>query len=400
MTSRISAPPGACRGRRRSPCACRRASGSRGPRAPSAWCSTRTPSAGSAFLRAASSATSWSSSGSSPIILARAPSCNSLASSPSARGTWGSSPQLISGCASSPCSSRGRRSARCPTARPPSSTSGRALTTPRCRWRTLPRSGTTPASATLARTASTCRPSSTRCRGRNRTGAIIPGTCHRRCSICARVSEMREREVLTETDLNTAFIRRRVLPLQQHTHIIGQMAGLQDPNRMSNLRLGADQVARWVNDISKAGLRDDWEFGKSSYSQANPVPVVSPWSPYFATAHLLVRPDATQEVLLNAIWHPYDRPGRGLREAATTPSWRRCHGWRWRERLGRCRAGHCWWWRRRPLWLLSQRGCRRRRRPRKRRSAESTPWSLGQGDAGSPGRSRLEAGPVRYSSGP
>lgn len=37
MTSRISAPPGACRGRRRSPCVCRRASRSRDPRAPSAW---------------------------------------------------------------------------------------------------------------------------------------------------------------------------------------------------------------------------------------------------------------------------------------------------------------------------------------------------------------------------
>ena len=76
---------------------------------------------------------------------------------------------------------------------------------------------------------------------------------------------------------------------------------------MSNMRLGADQVARRVNDISKANLRDDWEFGKPPYRQANPVPVVSPWSPYFAVAHLLIRPDAMWEVLLNAVRHPYDR---------------------------------------------------------------------------------------------
>ena len=76
---------------------------------------------------------------------------------------------------------------------------------------------------------------------------------------------------------------------------------------MSNLRLAADQVTRRVNDISKANLRNDWEFGKPPYSQANPAPVVSPSSPYFAAAHLLVHPDATREVLLNAIRHPYDR---------------------------------------------------------------------------------------------
>jgi len=93
-------------------------------------------------------------------------------------------------------------------------------------------------------------------------------------------------------------------PRQQHSHLIGQMTGLQDPNRMANLRLGADQVARRVNDISKANLRDDWEFGKPPYSRANPAPMVSPWSPYFVAAHLLIRPDATREVLLNAICHP------------------------------------------------------------------------------------------------
>ena len=54
------------------------------------------------------------------------------------------------------------------------------------------------------------------------------------------------------------------------------MTGLQDPNRMANTRLAADHVARRVNDISKANLRGDWEFGKAPYSHANPAPLVSP----------------------------------------------------------------------------------------------------------------------------
>ena len=35
-------------------------------------------------------------------------------------------------------------------------------------------------------------------------------------------------------------------------------------------------------------------------------PTVSPWSLYFAAAHLLVRPNTMREVLLYAIQNPYD----------------------------------------------------------------------------------------------
>nr|XP_045084577.1 chloride intracellular channel protein 6-like [Aegilops tauschii subsp. strangulata] len=85
------------------------------------------------------------------------------------------------------------------------------------------------------------------------------------------------------------------------------MVGLQDPNRMGSMRLTAEQIARGVNDISKANLGEDWRFGKAPCSESNPTPQVSIWSSYFAVAHLLVHPDATREVLLNAIRHPYAR---------------------------------------------------------------------------------------------
>ena len=85
------------------------------------------------------------------------------------------------------------------------------------------------------------------------------------------------------------------------------MTGLQDPNRMASTRLGVDQVACRVNNISKANLRDDWQFKKAPYSCVNPTPMVSPWSPFFAGAYLLIHPNAAREVLLNTIRHPYDR---------------------------------------------------------------------------------------------
>jgi hypothetical protein len=125
-------------------------------------------------------------------------------------------------------------------------------------------------------------------------------------NMCSRVVAMTAREGLTGTDLIAAFIARRVLPLQRRAHIIGQMTSLQDPTRMSSWRLTQEQVTGRVNDISKAGMKNEWQFGKAPYSHGNPAPVVSPWSPYFAMCYLFLRPDGTREVLLDAIRHPYD----------------------------------------------------------------------------------------------
>ena len=65
---------------------------------------------------------------------------------------------------------------------------------------------------------------------------------------------------------------RRVLPLQRRSCLIGEMIGLQDPNSMGSTWLSAEQIARGVNDISKANLGEDWRFGKVPYSESNPAP--------------------------------------------------------------------------------------------------------------------------------
>ena len=68
---------------------------------------------------------------------------------------------------------------------------------------------------------------------------------------------MRTQEGLTGNDLIAAFIMRRVLPLQRCSCLIGEMVGLQDPNRMGSTRLSTEQVARGVTGISKANLGED-----------------------------------------------------------------------------------------------------------------------------------------------
>ena len=59
-------------------------------------------------------------------------------------------------------------------------------------------------------------------------------------NLCEWVSVMKEPEGLIGTDLITAFIVRRVLPLQRRSHLIGQMAGPRDHNCIANTQLAAD----------------------------------------------------------------------------------------------------------------------------------------------------------------
>ena len=61
-------------------------------------------------------------------------------------------------------------------------------------------------------------------------------------NLCEQVTVMRTREGLTGTDHLAAFIMRRVLPLQGRSCLIGEMVGLQDPNRMGLTRLTVEQI--------------------------------------------------------------------------------------------------------------------------------------------------------------
>ena len=74
---------------------------------------------------------------------------------------------------------------------------------------------------------------------------------------------MMAREGLKGTDLITAFIKRRVLPLQRWAHIIGLMGDRRDPTRMSSEGLSLEQVTDRVNDILQAGMVGDWHSGKA-----------------------------------------------------------------------------------------------------------------------------------------
>ena len=61
-------------------------------------------------------------------------------------------------------------------------------------------------------------------------------------NLCKGVTVMRTQEGLTDIEILTAFIKCRVLPLQGRSCLIGEMVGLQDPNRMGSTRLTAEQI--------------------------------------------------------------------------------------------------------------------------------------------------------------
>ena len=83
-------------------------------------------------------------------------------------------------------------------------------------------------------------------------------------------------EGLTRPDLLTAFVARRVLPLQGQPHMICQMSGHQYPSRMCTKEMPHSEIAHLVNYISNCKLPVvEWQFGKEPYSRAHPPPAVS-----------------------------------------------------------------------------------------------------------------------------
>ncbi|KAK1653986.1 hypothetical protein QYE76_071791 [Lolium multiflorum] len=75
---------------------------------------------------------------------------------------------------------------------------------------------------------------------------------------------------LTAEDLLCTIAERRVLPLQMRTHKIGHMSGRFDPTRTSRAPLSKAQVARRVNNITKANMPEEWNYGLAPRSRDLP----------------------------------------------------------------------------------------------------------------------------------
>ena len=70
----------------------------------------------------------------------------------------------------------------------------------------------------------------------------------------ARVRATTQSEGLSGPDLQTAFVTRRVLPLQSRPHLICQMSGQLDPSRMCTKDMPHDEVAYMVNYLANCKL--------------------------------------------------------------------------------------------------------------------------------------------------
>jgi hypothetical protein len=80
---------------------------------------------------------------------------------------------------------------------------------------------------------------------------------------------------LSAEDLLCTYISRRVIPLQWRVHKIGHMSGRLDPTRTSKVELSKSQVAHRVNNITKANMPDNWNWGLPPYSREQPPELVS-----------------------------------------------------------------------------------------------------------------------------
>ena len=90
-----------------------------------------------------------------------------------------------------------------------------------------------------------------------------------------RLRVLTQSEGLTGPDLLSAFVARRVLPLQGRPHMICQMSGHRDPSRLCTKEMPHAEVAHMVNYLANCKLTDEWRFGKEPYSCADPLPMVS-----------------------------------------------------------------------------------------------------------------------------
>ena len=99
----------------------------------------------------------------------------------------------------------------------------------------------------------------------------LPSWSHRARTLspagAAAVTRLRvptQSEGLTGPDLLSAFVARRVLPLQGRPHMICQMSGHRDPSRMCTKEMPHEEVAYMVNYLSSCELTEEWQIGRAS----------------------------------------------------------------------------------------------------------------------------------------
>nr|XP_045089508.1 uncharacterized protein LOC109746334 [Aegilops tauschii subsp. strangulata] len=122
---------------------------------------------------------------------------------------------------------------------------------------------------------------------------------------------MTDLEGLQASNLLTAFVVHRVLPLQGRPHMISQISGHRDPCSLSTREMLAMEVACMVNEIANLKLsKSDWQFGKRPYSRAH-LPPASNVSQLLTTQQAADTPTRGQEFLPDRAVSDADDPDLG-----------------------------------------------------------------------------------------
>nr|XP_051210782.1 uncharacterized protein LOC127328206 [Lolium perenne] len=86
------------------------------------------------------------------------------------------------------------------------------------------------------------------------------------------IEKNKEETNLSADDLVMAFLSRRVLPLQRHTHKICQMSGRMDPTRITTHQLSASDLVLKARQICQNALRPSGKYGLAPYTRSNSPP--------------------------------------------------------------------------------------------------------------------------------
>ncbi|KAK1648908.1 hypothetical protein QYE76_066713 [Lolium multiflorum] len=210
---------------------------------------------------------------------------------------------------------------------------------------------------------------------------------------------------LSAEDLLCTYIERRVLPLQMRVHKIGHMSGRFDPTRTSKVALTKAQVARRVNNVTKANMPENWDWGLMRHDRASPPELLfdrqgiedGDLAQKIGRRIMLIRltKPATQPATTSCRRCP-TKAAKG----STTRRPRQSNGRRSRRRPLRGRSPRCLCARGRlsPRRLLRQEEKTGRRGPRPRRTGPSSAGGAQEGSGGSRGCHKVHPGGVSVGS--